>query len=216
MTKKLDSDALGDLNRALGLSGAGSRLTELEDGQVDQVIEISNIARRGRTLAGTGGIYTAILRNIHTDAEAQTSTATPYNIALPADRAPWPIPTSRRFDIWLLGASVRRISGSGSINAQLLVAFDASQQAWGFDDSAVVVQKASRFALGHWNSFLTAGTRVAGGLVNGNTFLNIGIRLPRNDNTQLEFVSASSATMTLECDMILGLFPVGFGQDVKV
>ncbi len=33
--KKIDSDALGVLNKALGLSGVGSRVTELADGVGD-------------------------------------------------------------------------------------------------------------------------------------------------------------------------------------
>ena len=58
--KKIDSQALDVLQKALGLSGPGSPITELTDGVVDQVLEVGGVIRRSRTQAGTEGIHAAV------------------------------------------------------------------------------------------------------------------------------------------------------------
>ena len=71
--KRIDSDALGILTKALGLTGAGSQLTELADGVVDQALDVVPIVRRGRVIGASEGLFTAIMRNVHTDAETLTT-----------------------------------------------------------------------------------------------------------------------------------------------
>ena len=212
MVKKVDSDALGDVTLSLGLSGAGSPETELMDGVVDQVLAINEVARRGRTQQGTGGIYTAILRTVHVIAQDLVSSGNPYNLVTSV-LPPWPDPMPRQFDIWLLYASLRRTAGSGTLAAQLRLNFSLAQQGWGFDNGGGAVAGAGSIVLAAWDTIIVSGSRAAGVLNNGNTYQKIGIRLPRSLTTVLEFASTSSELATFVCDLTLGVFPVALGQD---
>ena len=118
--KKLDSDALGTLNKSLGLSGAGSPITELADGIVDQALDVGPSVRRGRTQAATEGIYIAELVNVHAAADSRTATLVPF---LPTTTAiaPYPSPMDTRFDVWLLAASVIRSAGASTLSGCLFM-----------------------------------------------------------------------------------------------
>ena len=213
MVKKIDSQALGILNKSLGLTGAGSPLTELTDGVVDQVVSVNEIVRRGRTQAATGGLYTGVLRCDHTDAETISASIRPYNIPTGAI-APWPVPVPPEFDIWLLGATCLRPSGGGGLTARLTL--DWPIQGFGIDDSGAAVVVADPFTLAHWNAALAIsgvfGMLAAGG-GSGQSYKPLKMRLPRSPLTQLTFASISTVTNITDCQLMLGIFPVALGQD---
>ena len=211
MSRELNSDALGIVTKALGLTGAGSQGTEFSDGVLDQVLDVSALIRRGRTQAATQGIYAPILRNIHSAANSVASLETPYSIAV-GRLAPYPNPVPAQFDVWLLGATLRRISGSGTLSAVLTLQNDPVVQGWGIDSAGAAVVVTAEQVVAFWDAIGTEGT-VFGILNQLGTYQRIGIRLPRTDSTQLTFRSTSSAAATFDCQMQLGVFPVGLGQD---
>jgi len=217
MGRKVTSDALGIVSKTLGLSGAGSAGTEMLDGFLDQTLDVGPMVRRGRTQAATRGIYFARLRNVHTDAESLVSAAIPYAVAVGAN-APYPAPMPDLFDVWLIGASVSRASGGGTFNGALSTTWPAIHQGFGVDDGAsALAAAASAIALLTWDAVFTEGTLVTG--VEAGTglggFRPIGIRLLIGATT-LVFRSTSSPASTYDGQLVLGVFPIGLGQDVLI
>jgi len=210
--KRIDSDALQILTKSLGLTGPGAQITELTDGTVDQALDVVPIIRRSRTQMNKEGIYTAVMRNAHTDAETVTSTVTPYSLPNVSVIAPWPNPVPPQFDMWLLSASVVRISGGGTLGATISIRYPG-QQGWGVQDAGgALIASAVAHRLAHWDAVVTVGTvfGVQAGSEDPTAF--IGIRIPRG-STELIFISVSSLTSAWECQLTLGLFPVALGQD---
>lgn len=209
--KKIDSQALDVLNKALDMRGPGSPVTELADAIVDQVLSVNEIVRRSRTQAGTEGIYTALLRNIHTGGTSLTISVLPFN---PGARglAPYPSPMPAGFDVWLLSAAVTQLSGSGTISANLRV--QVPPRVMGLSTTAAGVTLAQ--SVGIWNTIVAEGITVAFKSGQTEPVQNIGMRLPRDPLTEIIFSSTSSATATFDCFCMIGVFPVGLGQDVVV
>jgi len=217
--KRLDSQALGDLNRALGLTGAGSPVTELTDGVVDQILSVNEVVRRGRTQGGTEGLYTAVMVNAHVGATSLTVSVDPYNVAVANALPPYPTPMPRGFDVWLLQASIREHSGGPStIDATLSIDYSNDQQGWGQDNGGSFVLSSQAHRLGFWDAITTVGTDFA--ILAGSEQPTIypNLRLPRGarpgaSTTRLIFISTSSATVRYDCQLLLGVFPAALGQD---
>lgn len=213
--KTIDSDALVDLTKALGLTGRGAAITELVDGTVEQTLSVNEIVRRGRTFGLTQGIFTAALQNVHTDSETLVTRVEPYDGPAAGVIAPWVTPIPRGFDIWLLGAVVFRVSGTLAIEGVL--ALQTFVQGWGIDDSGVAVATTRDQPLAYWDAIETGVGGFAMGILNGTngTYAKIGLRLPRSElgNTNISFHSTSAATATFLCQVTLGLFPTALGQD---
>jgi len=215
MVKKIDSDALGDVKASLGLTGAGAPVTELTDGVVDQALVINELARRGRTLAATGGIFAPTLRNVHGAAETLSNTVNPYNIGTAGVVPPYPAVVPPLFDFWLLGASIRRASGTGTLIATLSITIATPQAGWGLDDSGVQVLVSQKIRLALWNNLNTDDTVFAGLSVGNEPHAYFRYRLPRI-GSRIVFVSTSSALASFDLQLMVGLFPVSLGQDALI
>ncbi len=215
--KRVDSDALGILNQALGLTGAGSPITELQDGVVDQGLDVAPIVRRSRTQAATDGIYTAVLRNEHGASGALSSSIRPYDVENAAEVAPYPRQMPRQFDIWILDATCRRTAGSGTLVGGLFIRYPISQQGWGIDDGDSAVALLSIVPVAIWNIvFSTGGTLPCTSTSHLLGLQGNGIRLPRQRQLALVFETDAAALATFVCDVTLGVFPVSLGQDGRV
>ena len=214
--KTIDSDALSILTKALGLTGAGSPITEIADGVVDQALDVVPIVRRSRTLAGSEGLFTAIISNIHGAANTITTTIDPHRPGSALVVAPFPDVVPPEFDLWLLTATLRRESGTGTVNATLGFQPGAQQQAWGVTDGGVQVVQQDLQVIAYWNTLVTSNTTF--GYLSGTSppLIPIGMRLPRGSGAfppTLRFVSAASAIATYNLSLNFGLFPVSLGQD---
>jgi len=208
--KRVDSAALSEVDRALGITGQSSGITEFADKDLTQVYDVARSVRRGRTIAGGTGIFTAQLTHVHTGAGDLFVSVNPYDVAVGAI-APYPTPMPRQFDIWLLGASVEQQSGSGTFVGLL----QASQpfQGFGVNDSGVAVVRNQALSLALWDSVVTVSDEV--GLTEaGQPWVPIRMRLARSPVTEIIFRSTASAVATFHCQILLGVFPVGLGQDV--
>lgn len=213
MAQKIDSDALAVVTKSLGLTGRGSQLTEFLDGQLDQTFDVLPAIRRGRTLASTEGIFTAILRNIHSAANSVTTTVRPYNIDSVDAIAPWPAPVPEQFDIWLLEATVSREAGAGDMVGGLLD-IQLDSQGFGRDSAGAAVVGSAAIPLAFWDALATEGAVTMGILAGARgPIKRIGIRLPRINDPALTFRTTSDAAAEFQADLILGLFPVSLGQD---
>lgn len=213
MTQQIKGDALSAVKTALGLAAGGEQFTELNDGQVDQSLDITPMIRRGRTQAATDGLYTAIMQNVHTDAESLVSVQSPYDLTAGA-LEPYPDPMPIQFDVWLLGAMLNRVSGSGTLEAVVAMRFGATKMGWGIDDSGVAVAAANpEVILALWDALVTEGTTFGVQAGSEEPYKRIGIRLPRSAGSDIVFRSTSSLTSTYNLNLLLGVFPMSLGQD---
>lgn len=210
--KKIDSQALGILNKAFGLFGRGSPATELTDGIVDQVVDVAPIVRRSRTQARSEGLYTALLRNVHSGAQSRTAVLSPFNASAATVVAPYPSPFPEAFDLWLLSTFVQQLSGTGTFSGALRVTVPPSKMGL----QTIGAPATASMQVAFWDTVVTENTTFA--VKSGQTepMQKIGMRVPRTPTTTLTFASTSSATATFDCFCILGVFPVGLGQDVVV
>ncbi len=211
--KKIDSQALDILNKALGLPGTGgSPITELTDGVVDQVIDVSQIIRRSRTQAATTGIYTALLRNVHTDAQSLSTLLQPYAPVPGTNRAPYPLIMPPGFEVWVLTAVLTQLSGGGTLSAALRI--NCPGTIMGLTTTGGAEVATMNVAL--WDAVVAENTTFGIASAVDQPMQRIGMRLPRAPLTQLIFSSTSSLTATFDCFVTLGVFPVALGQDVLV
>jgi len=211
--KRVDSQALVFANRALGISGTGpSGPTEFVDGTLDQVIDVASIVRRGRTFAGTSGVFTGLLQTVHAGAGTLGTAVNIYNVAT-GGIAPFPSPIPASFDVWLLSATTRFRSGTGTFEGVLEIDYPASSQGFGVDDSGVAVVGVNASVVAWWDAINLVNTTF--GVLNGarGPYAHLGIRLPHHPDTRLVFRSIASALATFDCQVILGVFPVALGQD---
>ncbi len=209
--KKIDSQMLESLNKALGLSGVGSPVTELTDGIVDQVIDVGPIVRRSRTQANTAGVYTALIRNVHGAGNSLSAGIAPF-LGAAAALEPYPSPMPAGFDVWLLSSVVTQSAGTGTVSAALRV--DVPARLMGLSSLGASVGAAMNVAF--WDTIVDESILFAIKSNQTEPVQKIGLRLPRDPATQLVFSSTSSAAATFDCLMMLGVFPVGLGQDVIV
>lgn len=217
--RPVNSDALDVVARALDItgSGRGAPTTEFEDGILDQVIDVLPMIRRGRTQGRTQGLYTAVLSAVHAGADDQLASEAPYAVGTGVI-PPYPDPIPRGLELWLLTASVRRFSGSGTVNAILSVIFGGDAQGWGIDSTGSAVVSNLEHPIAHWDAVFTT-VNVFGQLADdggGSPLKKIGLRLPHptvRTALILNFRSTSSAAMRLDCQLLMGLFPISLGQD---
>jgi len=212
--KRIDSGALELANRALGLTGTSPlAVTEYEDGQLVQQIDVAPIVRRSRTLGITQGLFTFLIRNIHAAGDTQLTAITPFNLGVTGVRAPFPSPIPRTFDLWLLNATLRQVSGTGTLSAVLNVDFPFDNLGFGIDSAGVAVVASDDVALAYWDALATE-TLEFGILNQLGVLAKINMRLPHNPNTRITFSSTSSAAATFDLNMRMALFPVTLGQDI--
>lgn len=214
MTKSIESDALDNVYRVLGLSGGAlPKGTLLDDGNVSQVLTVNDIVRRSRTPGVTVGFYYGILLNIHAAAGEVATSIDPYSVGA-FGQPPYPSPVLPGFDVWCLTASVNRRTGAGTLDGAVL-SYDPTgiQRAFGRNSAAAEVSTHSPFPLARWTALDLETTQSIGVAGDGGGMVKIGLRLGRGGS--LGFTSdVAAAAANIECNMILGLFPEALGQDI--
>lgn len=218
MSKKVDSDALTLVNRSLGLTGPSVGTTEFAEEELLQTADVSQQIRRGRTLADSGGIFRGVMRNIHSAADDEISVWSPYGdagVAAGVTVEPFPLLVPEQFDIWLIGAGVRRQSGAGVVEATL--AIQNVRQGFGVDDLGNAITSNEIVVLAWWNGAQTV-TNVFAVTENRQPWKKINMRMPRRSEVgtrvQVFFLSESTAASEWDCNFLFGMFPVSMGQDI--
>lgn len=211
--KTIDSQALWTINRALGITGVGAQRTELMDGHVDQVLSVGRIVCRGRTQAGTEGIYTVSLQMVHTVADTLVVAFNPYAVGATGRIAPYPDPMPPGFDIWLLYVTGIQEAGSSVVNVALRILYPAAQQGFGLDDSGAAVVIDADMPVARFDSVISTSTPNYLITEGGEPIVYPKIRLPRSAGIQLQAASVSSAATEHTLHLVLGVFPTALGQD---
>jgi len=211
--KRIDSRALTSLNRILGLAGAGgSRTTDLEDSTVQQVLNVNDVLRRDMSLFGTDGLFVAILRNIHgAGVTTKAVLANPYSLTV-GNIAPYPIPVDDGKDFWIFGIALQVASGTASNFTQGIVSIQmlGTQMAFGIDDlGAAVTMTDTQVALARFDDM--DGNLGQGVTEGGEVFVPAIHRIRRD--AKLRFDSSATNAITVNCQILCGLFPSGLGQD---
>ncbi len=216
MTQEFDGPALSPLNRAYGLSGINAeQQTFLDDGNVQQVLDIGGIARRGRP-GFSRNIFYGIMLNSHVGAGALLSFIDPYNAVNPANGYPAVIDPDE-FDIYLLGMNSRAVVG-GSVTWGM-AGFDRQSVLVGLTDTAAggAASTADQdIILGAWTDYTTitnTGTGIEFALdVSGRSWLTFKERWPAD--TPLTFRSLVTGATDVFCEVKFGIAPAALGQDV--
>lgn len=213
MPKAIISNALELMNRALGLAGSstGSSETLLDDDNLTQVIDVARIVSRSRALAGTDGIFTALMLNTHgAGTTAESSVLDPY---APAGNAvaPFPDPVPQGFDFWIAFAAVAQSGGTaGNFTDGLFrLGLPSVFMGLGVDEAAAALGATiANPPMGFWDD-LTGGV---GRRENGELILSLGMRIRRG--TTLLWDTNASAAVGAMLIMVCALVPSALGQDV--
>jgi len=215
VAKIINSTALEPINKALGIAGSGDSQTELMDGTVDQVLDVGPMARRGGTLAGTEGIFRVVLQNVHLGAGDLGVSWQPYSSAAAGVIAPFPAVVPDTLEVWILGASVE-FNGVGNFEFATL-ALTNVQQGFGIDDMGVAYASTDVFTLAYWQTSVRVLAPFFAAAVSANPFQRINLRIPRKGAIASPFIvfnSQADGVADVNLLMLVGVFPIGLGQDV--
>jgi len=213
---------LKPLQQLLGIA-PGTQPTDVDLGNVSLTLPITDsiVRRSSQLVIPHGGWFQGILENVHSAADDEISAMPVYSPPAADVVAPFPSPVGPEWDVWLIGVSGRRSSGSGGLTGATASITPSSaspfQQAWGRDDSAAPVVGTARMVLAQFDaiSTITAALTAADDPMiteQGLTYQPINMRLPRG--CTLAFHSTSAAAAEFQMMFILGLFSAGLGQDV--
>lgn len=204
MTQQIESGALTLMNEILQLGAGGEQTTQLDDGNVSQVIDIKSIVRRSLTFASTEGLFFFGYANIHAGAGVLTSSVNPYVATTGLNAFPTVMP--RGFDVWLLYATMFRVSGAGALTgASLEIVMTDAMRAKGANIGSPAIP------LGIWDGLETITLEEYGITEQGETVIRPMARLRRG--TAVQFRSNSAGVATFRCVAVVGAFPAGLGQD---
>lgn len=222
MGKPLHSDALGVVNRLLGLAGTqvGASQTELDDGNLSQVLGVNELVRRSRTPAGTDGIFIGVFQNTMGAGETdETSFVDPYNIGAAVRKQPWvsdPRTTIEQgIDVWVLGCAVKIVSGAANVDSAAFTrTFMREHWAWGVDEAGAGVLSNDVEFIAIAN-FTQVDTDTAIDFMkdpSGRTYIPVNMRIRRGE--LLSFQTNANNAAVISGVMLLGQFPSAVGQDV--
>jgi len=191
-----------------------SAVTELDDANISQVVTINELVRRATIEQVPCGWWQGVLENVHSGADTESSSIDPY--APGADSfAPFPLSVPESFDIWLCGVSGSRSSGAGGLTSGVASINPAdSTQAWGRDDAgAPITATGPRMVVAIFDNIVaTSLSQDPMETQQGETFVKVGIRMPRG--TAISFHSTSAAAAEFQMHFLLAVHPAGMGQDV--
>ncbi len=212
----IEGGQLGIVRRILqpGIDPA-TAVTNLDLASVSQTLPVvPEIVRRSAPLAGIDGFHTGRLRNVHSAADVETSTITPYAVG-DAALGSYPSSVAEGWDLWLLAISGQRTVGAGVITGTVTLVPVNAIEGWGIeDDGTPLTAGAARMILGRITGIEAEHTHSPVIWQNepGATFLKVGLRLPRG--IAISFHSTSDALVTVELTFVMGLFPMAMGHDV--
>jgi len=211
----INTKLLLPLQKIIG-SAPAPTVTVLDDDSMSMVMPIvPHIARRGLS-AGSGGWGIGVLRTVHTAADSEQTDFLPYTAGAAAI-APFPPVIELDEDLWLLGVSGVRFSGTGDLTGGVLELFGGAnnQQFFGIDDAGATIVQNRAIPLAifdgqHTITPLTDDEPLL--LVQGGCFLPLNLRLPRS--CQLRWTTEASDTAIFDLKLLMGRFHAGLGQDV--
>lgn len=221
MTKRIDSDALSLINRALALAGSGAQRTVLDDGNVSQILDVRPFA--GRSIPpGDGGLFVLLFRHVHTGAGSLATGVDPYQRVPPATGAPgippFPVPVPRSFDIWLDSASLTQSDSADFGSALLELAVPAVNQGIATSNTAGTIAPLLAATptppLMEWSTAIAAGGVGIAVSTEGETLQPIRQRIRRGTTLTARSTAIVAGTISIDISILFNLIPVGMPQNV--
>lgn len=145
MPKQVTSGALEFLNRALGLFGKGAQETFLEDGNVQLVLPVDNLASASQGIGIRQGMLLSNQRMTHAAAGDVIRTLDPYSPSTRSGETET-LALPFRDDMWLLSLSAAVVSTTQTVDV-----IKAEMQGWPFDISAGATGTLPSSLLGYWD-----------------------------------------------------------------
>lgn len=207
MSQLVDSQALQRVSKTLQLSTPGAEETLFIDERLEQVLDVGPIIRRGLTLAGTEGLYTANIRNTHSGSQGNVVTVIdPWSLGGVA-RPPFPGSIPNNLDLWITGFMMEIVSGTNEFDSGFFDLFvPTTHQAFGTISTNIV--------LGTWLGQITlAGVAFGKAFPATANFHKMGLRVPRNATFRFHTRNTGANSPVFQLDLMLGLFPSSMGQD---
>jgi len=209
VSQLVDSQALQRVSKTLQLSTPGAQETLFIDERLEQVIDVAPMVRRGLTLAGSEGIYTANIRNTHSGSQGNVTTIVdPWNLGGLA-RPPFPPVIPDNLDLWITGFNAEVVSGNGFFSSGRFDLFvPTTHQAFGTVTTNITLVGWSDEESLQNNAFLVPFDGESIGVW---TFVRI--RVPRLATFRFHTFNNGANAPVYQLDMLLGLFPSSMGQD---
>jgi hypothetical protein len=212
----LKSQALGILNKAIGLSG-GSGVggeTQLDDDNVSQVLATNDIIRRSLTLAGSDGIFLAITQNTHGAGSSTQTSQIEVNRPQGLAHAPYPAIIPDGLEVWVLGVCGFLVSGTSSnfTDCTCHIQMPSVSQGMSSNQSGAQLGAVSTNLPIAFFDNIQAGSFDAAQLEDGGIYYPIKIRVRRG--SVIQFRSNATNAVVVQMNWLCGLFPIGLGQDV--
>jgi len=206
MSRQLDSGALTLLNEILQLGGGGSQITQLDDENVSQTLDVTSVIRRSLSFANSGGLFYFGYSLVHAGAGVLTQLVDPYtNLSAGVNSFPTVMP--RGFDVWLLTGNLRRASGAGALTgASLEVILNVTMRGSGSSITSTTIP------VGFWDTLEADTLQDYAVTQSGEPMLKPMLRLRRGMRVQIR--TNSTGVATFHGLVIVGAFPAGMGQDV--
>ncbi len=206
MSQLVDSQALQRVSRTLQLATPGAQETLFIDERLEQTIDVAPIVRRGLTLAGTEGLYTANIRNTHSGAQGNVSTEiNPWALGGVA-RPPFPEVIPDNFDLWITGFMAETVSGPAFFASAFFDLFvPTTHQAFGTISSNILLSAWTAEATLAGTTFLTLSAV--------ELFTHAAVRVPRNATFRFHTRNNGANAPVYQLNLMLGLFPSSLGQD---
>lgn len=219
--RSIDTDALELVAPALGVGapGTATELVEFDDGTLQQVFDVAPLVRRaGAPNTGIGLVRISV--NYASGAGSNTVTAELRNPGIGSQGWPAADIAAGKVDVYLIGASLQRTSGSSTLTASSLSLALPSGVHMPRLDVGTGTQ-ATELGLAQWDALIT-GTGIFAGF-DGYPFQRIGIRLPPTfptqlsvGSTRLSFFSTSDGVGQFSCAVLVAFLRAGLGQDVAL
>jgi len=207
LSQLVDSQALQRVSKTLQLSTTGAEETLFIDERLEQVVDVTPMIRRGLTLAGSEGVYSANMRNTHSGSQGNVvSIVDVWNLGGSA-RPPFPASIPDNLDLWITGFAAEVVSGDGFFDDGFFDLFIPTvNQAFGtVTTNILLVGWDTEKPLAGTNFLTPLGTQIY--------WSKIGVRVPRNATFRFHTKNNGANSPVYQLNLLLGLFPSSMGQD---
>lgn len=222
--RSVDTDALRAVAPALGLGNPVTATEDvvLDDDVLQQSLDVSRLVRRGRSPGQSTGLFT--VRALTSNTGGGTIDFDPYrntSTAVPAFGDWPPVPFLAEHDVWLMGVSGALQAGlvADFVAAAIMVEYSAEVMGRtipGPGSGPPLAQTVTRFPVAFYDDTLTLVTRIWLTLDPTSSvprLLELPVRIRPGGFLRFDIAPSAGASIDVELQAILGLFPRGLGQD---
>jgi len=212
--RQIKGQALSTVPASLGLDGQGPEPeipTEFEDKRLIQTYVANQAILRGRTLAGSEGMFSFNVVLTSVGASVESLVVDPYEAGAAATVFNgYPSPVVAGFDAWLFHSTAFP-SGAGLItDGYIRLVYPGTKEGFGTAASG------SNVIVAAWSDEITLSGALWMGVGTDPRSIgqSIGWRVPRG--VTIQFIADHAAAGSFTFQGVLGLFPSSLGQDVRV